>query len=71
MEVCTIEQESHSCRVRLTRDLTASCVAEVQAQLQAALGKGAQEIVFDLGKAVMIDSSGIGLLIAAAWSYLT
>lgn len=66
MEVCTVEQESRVCRVMLTGDLTASGVAEVQAKLQAALGEGAQEIVFDLGKALMIDSSGIGLLIAAS-----
>jgi len=66
MEACAVEQQSKTCRVTLSGDLTASCVPEVQEKLQAALNGGAQEVVFDLGKAVMIDSSGIGLMIATS-----
>ena len=61
-----IEQEDRQGRVRLTGDLTAVLVPELQAGLRDALSQGAQELVFDLGSVKMLDSSGIGLLIAAA-----
>jgi anti-anti-sigma factor len=52
--------------VKLTGDLTAVLVPDLQAALKKELGKGARELVFDLARTTMLDSSGIGLLIAAA-----
>jgi len=46
--------------------LTAALVPELQAALKEMLSKGARELVFDLGSTAMLDSSGMGLLIAAA-----
>jgi anti-anti-sigma factor len=52
--------------VRLTGDLTAGLVPELQAALKQVLHKGARDLVFDLASTRMLDSSGMGLLIAAA-----
>jgi len=46
--------------------LTAAVVPEVQAKLRSLLSEGVDEVVFDLADTVMVDSSGMGLLIAAA-----
>jgi anti-anti-sigma factor len=46
-------------------DLTASGVPDLKAALQKALEDGALEVEFDLSKASVIDSTGIGILIAA------
>ena len=61
----TIETSGPRCYVATTGDLTASMVPELKAALQGALTRGAQELVVDLGQAAALDSSGIGLLIAA------
>lgn len=45
-------------------DLIASDVPDLQAALKQQLQRGIDEIVFDLAATVMLDSSGIGLLIA-------
>ncbi len=45
-------------------DLIASDVPDLQAALKQQLQRGVDEIVFDLAATVMLDSSGIGLLIA-------
>jgi anti-anti-sigma factor len=60
-----VERNGKNCRVLLAGDLTAASVASVQAGLKAELAKGIEELVFDLRNTVMLDSSGIGLLIAA------
>jgi anti-anti-sigma factor len=52
--------------VVLKGDLTAPLVAGLQAVLKEAIEQGVKELVFDLAKAGMVDSSGIGLLIAAS-----
>ena len=52
--------------VKLKGDLTAIVVPDLQADLRKMLSKGACELVFDLGSTAMLDSSGMGLLIAAA-----
>ena len=41
-------------------------VPDLQAGLKEMLNKGARELVFDLASTAMLDSSGMGLLIAAA-----
>ncbi len=61
----TIERTGKQILVTLQGDLTAAIVPDVQAALKQELEKNAEEVIFDLGKAVMLDSSGIGLLIAA------
>lgn len=45
-------------------DLIASDIPDLQAALKQQLQRGVDEIVFDLAATVMLDSSGIGLLIA-------
>ena len=49
----------------MTGDLTASNVPGVQAALKAELDRGVDELAFDLEQTKMVDSSGIGLLVAA------
>ena len=66
MEKYTIEMKDGSCRVAMLGDLIASVVPEIQAALKEKTQQEIHEIVFDLGPIVMLDSSGIGLLIAAS-----
>ena len=49
----------------MTGDLTASSVPGVHAALKAELDRGVDELAFDLEQTKMVDSSGIGLLVAA------
>jgi anti-anti-sigma factor len=60
------EQRDQQGSVKLTGDLTAVLVPELQASLKEMMGKGARDLVFDLNNTAMLDSSGMGLLIAAA-----
>jgi anti-sigma B factor antagonist len=46
-------------------ELVASMVAGLKGELQRAIDDGAGEMVFDLSGTTMVDSSGIGLMIAA------
>ncbi len=62
----TIAQNGKNSQVILAGDLTAAVVPELQAALKELVQQGAEEIGFDLAKTVMLDSSGIGLLIAAS-----
>ena len=66
MAAYLIEQKDHEGSVKLMGDLTAILVPELQAGLMESLNKGALELEFDLSKTTMLDSSGIGLLIATA-----
>lgn len=66
MAAYVIEQNDRQGSVRLTGDLTAVQVPDLQAGLKEMVNKGARELVFDLGSTTMLDSSGMGLLIAAA-----
>jgi len=47
------------------RDIVASAVDEFRAEIVAILGQGVAGLVIDMGGVEMIDSVGIGLLIAA------
>jgi anti-anti-sigma factor len=49
----------------LDTDLTAVNVPEFRAQIQTLIQDGTQELVIDLGQTRVIDSMGIGLLVAA------
>ena len=60
------EQKDQQGAVKMKGDLTAILVPELQASLKDMINKGAREVVFDLEKTAMLDSSGMGLLIAAS-----
>jgi anti-anti-sigma factor len=66
MAAYVIEQKEQRGSVRLTGDLTAILVPDLQAGLRETLSRGARELEFDLASTTMLDSSGIGLLIATA-----
>jgi len=71
MAAYVIEQTDQQGSVKLMGDLTASLVPELQARLKELLNHGAKELAFDLASTKMLDSSGMGLLIAAANSVAT
>ena len=60
-----IERDKNRCQVVMEGDLTATNAGGLQAALKQELEQGVNELTFDLGRTVMLDSSGIGLLIAA------
>jgi anti-anti-sigma factor len=66
MAAYVIEQKDRHASVTLNGDLTAILVPDLQAGLKETLNRGARELVFDLTDTAMLDSSGIGLLIATA-----
>jgi len=66
MSEFTIERNQTACRVEAGKELTAALVPALQADLKKEIDSGAQTITFDLRQTAMLDSSGIGLLIAAA-----
>lgn len=61
-----VTQNNQTCQVALASDLTAGLVAELQAALKEQMQPGVAEVVFDLARTTLLDSSGIGLLIATA-----
>jgi anti-anti-sigma factor len=61
-----IEQNDNHALVRLTGDLTPELVPGLQADLKRLLEKGATDLLFDLEHTAMLNSSGIGLMIATA-----
>ncbi|MEW6439875.1 MAG: STAS domain-containing protein [bacterium] len=61
-----IEHNDRRGVVTLAGDLTAALVPGLQSALKGVLSQGADELVFDLAQAAMLDSSGMGLLIAAS-----
>jgi anti-sigma B factor antagonist len=66
MAAYVIERKDQQGSVKLMGELTAVLVPELQASLKETLNSGARELVFDLASTTMLDSSGMGLLIAAA-----
>jgi anti-anti-sigma factor len=66
MAAYVIEQKDNHGFVRLTGDLTAGVVPELQVALTSLLAKGGTDLLFDLESTVMLDSSGMGLLIATS-----
>jgi anti-sigma B factor antagonist len=61
-----VERTGANCQVSLTGSLTAIVVPELKEVLRRELEADARELVFDLSETIMIDSSGIGLLIATS-----
>ncbi len=64
MSVCELLREGPRVRVTLTGKLTATEVPELQTALKAELAAGATEVIVDVAATTLIDSTGIGLLIA-------
>ena len=46
-------------------DLTSSTVLHVRPRLGALMQDGVRDLVFDFGKTVFVDSSGVGMLLSA------
>jgi len=66
MATYTLEKDGSNCRVTMHGDLVASVIPDLQAALKQQLQPGVEEVSFDLAATVMLDSSGIGLLIATS-----
>jgi len=66
MAASVIEQKDQQSSVKLRGDLTAAMVQDLQFDIKEALENGTRELAFDLASTTMLDSSGMGLLIAAA-----
>ena len=60
----TVQVQHHDATVTLGGALTVALAQELRPQLQKALADGVRSVVFDLGRSDVVDSSGIGLLIA-------
>ena len=60
-----IRREGDRATVAPEGDVVASSVAELRPAMRNLLRSGVREIVFDLGRAEMMDSIGIGLLFSA------
>lgn len=61
-----VEPTDGGCRLSVNGGLTVVLVPDLQQALKAEVGKGAQNITFDFAETHMVDSSGIGLLIATS-----
>ncbi len=61
-----VESTGSRAVVTLGGDLMAALVPALQPAVKEVVDKGASELVFDLGASLMLDSTGMGLLIAAA-----
>jgi anti-anti-sigma factor len=60
-----ITRDGGQARVTMGARLTAAEVTELQPALKQEIVAGVREIVFDLAETASLDSTGIGLLIAA------
>lgn len=61
-----IERSASASIVTLAGDLTAPLVPPIQAAVKDEVARGVRDIVFDLRHTEVLDSSGIGLLIATS-----
>jgi anti-anti-sigma factor len=66
MSAYVLELKPDHISVRLTGDLTSALVSDLQAALKNALDNGASDVRFDLELTAVLDSSGMGLLIATS-----
>lgn len=64
MAAFSINRTESQIAVAITGDLTASLVPSLQGALKQELASGAKDVVFDMANTDVMDSSGIGLLIA-------
>ena len=61
-----IDMRGQTCVVALESDLTAALVGTLQPAIKERLTGGVAEVEVDLARTTMLDSSGIGLLIATS-----
>jgi anti-sigma B factor antagonist len=61
-----IERNGSTLRITLPAELTAMHVPDLQGMLKQELEQDTKEAIFDLGNTTILDSSGIGLLIATS-----
>ena len=66
MATYQIERNEKTCRVVMQGDLTAAVVPDIQPALKRELEAGIDDLEFNLAATATLDSSGIGLLIAAS-----
>jgi anti-anti-sigma factor len=66
MEKFTIEQTGKECCAVMTGDFTVEVIADLQAALKQTIEKGVSTLTFDFGRTTLLDSSGIGLIIATS-----
>lgn len=64
MKEFEMKRDGDRVRLELQGDFTATVVPEAKSALLKAMEEGAMEVEFDFGKTVVIDSTGIGFLIA-------
>jgi len=60
-----ISRDGNQATICLGETLNATMVTPLQSALKQEIGAGAREIVFDFNETKYIDSTGIGLMIAA------
>ncbi len=60
-----LKRDENTLTVVLGGDLTAILVLALKPELQKLLGEGVVDLIFDLGAATVIDSTGIGFLVAS------
>jgi anti-anti-sigma factor len=61
-----VTREDNKVVVRPAGDsIVAASIPELRSKLREIVGEGARELVLDLADVLMVDSSGIGLLISA------
>jgi anti-anti-sigma factor len=65
MEKTTVTAEGGRAVIEPAGDIVAASVDELRSILKEAMDNGARQLVIDFGKVRMLDSRGIGLLIAA------
>lgn len=61
-----MEHTDDGCRLMVNGGLTVVLVPELQQALKSEVEKGTQQVIFDFAETHMVDSSGIGLLIAVS-----
>lgn len=66
MDNFDIAVEGTQCRITLGARLTATEAPALQAALKEHISAGSKEFVFDFGHVQSLDSTGIGLLVAAS-----
>ena len=65
MSKANIDIDGTKATVEIIGDVVASAVQELRPQVKALIDKGVTEITIDFSRVSVIDSMGIGLLIAA------
>jgi anti-sigma B factor antagonist len=64
MSSYTVERNGAVCTIAISGDFEVAMIAELQPIVRQELEKEAMEVVFDFRQTTLLDSSGIGLLIA-------